>query len=89
MNYTVTSVHVLCQVLNHQMSSCHCGFLSNRWFCLQVNIDFEKEPIGVGKDGQNVFLRDIWPTNDEVAAVRHHDCFFISDLDYLSHVIVQ
>ena len=56
---------------------------------MQVNIDFEKEPIGVGKDGQNVFLRDIWPTNDEVAAVRHHDCFFISYLDSLTHVIVQ
>jgi aconitate hydratase len=38
-------------------------------FAGTVNIDFEKEPIGVGKDGQNVFLRDIWPTNDEVAAV--------------------
>ena len=84
MNYTVT-----CRILNHQMSSWHCGFHSNWWFCLQVNIDFEKEPIGVGKDGQNVFLRDIWPTNDEVAAVRHHDCFFISYLDSLPHVIVQ
>ena len=37
-----------------------------------MTIDFEKEPIGVGKDGHNVFLRDIWPTNDEVAVVRHH-----------------
>jgi aconitase A len=45
-----------------------------------VNIDFEKEPIGVGNDGQNVFLRDIWPTNDEVAAVSLHNqnfCFSI------------
>ena len=31
-----------------------------------VNIDFDKEPIGIGKDGQGVFLRDIWPTPEEV-----------------------
>ncbi|KAL8172497.1 hypothetical protein V2J09_024301 [Rumex salicifolius] len=34
-----------------------------------VNIDFENEPIGKGKDGNNVFLRDIWPTNEEIAQV--------------------
>lgn len=32
-----------------------------------VNIDFETDPIGQGKDGQDVFLRDIWPSNAEVA----------------------
>ncbi|OIV99207.1 hypothetical protein TanjilG_06512 [Lupinus angustifolius] len=32
-----------------------------------VDIDFEKEPIGTGKDGKNVFLRDIWPSNEEIA----------------------
>jgi aconitate hydratase len=31
-----------------------------------LDIDFEKEPIGVGSDGKDVFLRDIWPSNDEV-----------------------
>jgi aconitate hydratase len=31
----------------------------------KVNIDFEKEPIGKGKNGENVFLRDIWPTRAE------------------------
>lgn len=35
-----------------------------------MNIDFETEPIGVGKDGKNVFLRDIWPSSEEVAEVR-------------------
>jgi aconitate hydratase len=30
--------------------------------------DLEKEPVGTGKDGNAVFLRDIWPTNAEVAA---------------------
>jgi aconitate hydratase len=31
-----------------------------------VNIDFETEPLGTGSDGQHVFLRDIWPSRDEV-----------------------
>ncbi|KAG8046690.1 hypothetical protein GUJ93_ZPchr0008g12296 [Zizania palustris] len=34
-----------------------------------VDIDFEKEPIGVGKDGKEVFFRDIWPTTEEIAQV--------------------
>ncbi|KFG92117.1 Aconitate hydratase [Sphingobium herbicidovorans NBRC 16415] len=29
--------------------------------------DFITTPIGKGKDGQDVYLKDIWPTNDEVA----------------------
>ncbi|WP_263588166.1 aconitate hydratase AcnA [Sphingopyxis sp. GC21] len=29
--------------------------------------DFTTTPIGTGKDGQDVFLKDIWPTNQEVA----------------------
>ncbi|GER43118.1 aconitate hydratase family protein [Striga asiatica] len=32
-----------------------------------VDIDFEKEPIGVGKDGKEVYFRDIWPSTEEVA----------------------
>jgi len=34
-----------------------------------VDIDFEATPIGKGKDGKDVFLRDIWPTRDQVSAV--------------------
>ncbi|XP_031401104.1 aconitate hydratase 1 [Punica granatum] len=34
-----------------------------------VDIDFETEAVGVGKDGKNVYLRDIWPSNEEVAEV--------------------
>ena len=30
--------------------------------------DFITTPIGTGKDGQAVYLKDIWPTNDEVAS---------------------
>ena len=31
-----------------------------------TDIDMDHEPIGIGRDGQPVFLRDIWPTADEV-----------------------
>jgi aconitate hydratase len=36
-----------------------------------VDIDFLTEPIGKGKDGQPVFLRDLWPTHDEVLDAIH------------------
>jgi aconitate hydratase len=32
----------------------------------RVDIDFEKEPIGYAKDGKPVFLKDIWPTPEEI-----------------------
>ncbi|KAI4325086.1 hypothetical protein MLD38_030513 [Melastoma candidum] len=32
-----------------------------------VDIDFEKEPIGTGKDGKSIYFRDIWPSTEEVA----------------------
>jgi aconitate hydratase len=35
----------------------------------RCDIDFETEPIGQGADGQDVFLRDIWPTRADVQAV--------------------
>ena len=35
----------------------------------QVDIDWAAEPVGTGRDGQPVFLKDIWPTHEEVAAV--------------------
>ncbi|XP_064644944.1 cytoplasmic aconitate hydratase-like isoform X2 [Lineus longissimus] len=34
-----------------------------------VLIDFETEPIGTNKDGKPVFLRDIWPTREEIQEV--------------------
>ena len=37
----------------------------------RVPFDVEKEPIGAGKNGP-VYLKDIWPGNDEVAALLHH-----------------
>ncbi|GLG01599.1 aconitate hydratase [Alicyclobacillus hesperidum subsp. aegles] len=31
-----------------------------------VDIDLTKEPLGKDKDGNDVYLKDIWPTNEEV-----------------------
>lgn len=35
----------------------------------QVDIDFEKEPIGTGKDGKSIYFKDIWPSTEEIAQV--------------------
>jgi aconitate hydratase len=32
----------------------------------RVDIDMSKEPLGKGKDGKDVFLKDIWPTMQEI-----------------------
>ena len=32
-----------------------------------MNIDLTSEPIGTDKDGNDVYLKDIWPTNKEIA----------------------
>jgi aconitate hydratase len=31
-----------------------------------MDIDFDTEPLGTGKDGKPVFLRDVWPSSTEV-----------------------
>ncbi|MFM8891876.1 MAG: aconitate hydratase AcnA, partial [Planctomycetia bacterium] len=31
-----------------------------------TDIDLDREPLGTGRDGGEVFLRDIWPTSEEV-----------------------
>jgi len=33
-----------------------------------VDLDLTSEPLGTGRDGQPVYLKDIWPTTDEVNA---------------------
>jgi aconitate hydratase len=39
----------------------------------RMDIDFGTEAIGTGRDGEEVFLRDIWPTTEEVrAAIAQH-----------------
>lgn len=35
----------------------------------RVDIDFEKEPLQVLDDGRQVFLRDVWPSREEIHAV--------------------
>ncbi|GAC1536538.1 MAG: aconitate hydratase AcnA [Myxococcales bacterium] len=35
----------------------------------RVDIDVDKDPIGLGKDGKPVFLRDIWPSPQEIDAL--------------------
>jgi aconitate hydratase len=44
-----------------------------------VRNDMVNEPIGTGRDGQPVFLKDIWPSNDEIRALMdahvHSDMF--------------
>jgi aconitate hydratase len=35
----------------------------------KVDIDWETESLGTGADGKPVYLRDIWPTHEEVQAV--------------------
>jgi aconitate hydratase len=33
----------------------------------RIDVDLHSEPLGTGRDGQPVYLRDIWPTRQEVA----------------------
>jgi aconitate hydratase A / 2-methylisocitrate dehydratase len=37
-----------------------------------VNTDLSKDPLGMGKDGKYVYLEDIWPSQQEVAAEMHY-----------------
>src|SRR3546814_3963825 len=34
-----------------------------------VTTDFVETPIGQGSDGQDVYLKDLWPSNDEIRTV--------------------
>jgi len=35
-----------------------------------MKIDLARDPLGTGKDGEPVYLRDIWPTTAEIAALQ-------------------
>ena len=35
----------------------------------RMDIDLVNEPLGQGSDGEDVFLRDLWPSRDEIDAV--------------------
>ena len=38
----------------------------------RIDIDLTREPLGIGRDGQPVMLRDIWPSDQEIAVVMSH-----------------
>ncbi|MCM2308865.1 MAG: aconitate hydratase [Sulfuritalea sp.] len=38
----------------------------------RVDLDLTREPLGIGRDGRPVMLRDIWPSSQEIAAAMHH-----------------
>ncbi|MGU9951322.1 MAG: aconitate hydratase AcnA [Gammaproteobacteria bacterium WSBS_2016_MAG_OTU1] len=38
----------------------------------RIDIDMTTDPLGKDKDGNPVYLRDIWPSNDEISAVIQH-----------------
>ena len=56
----------------HQPRTCARNYLASPPLVVayalagRIDIDFAKEPIGQGKDGKDVFLKDIWPSPDEV-----------------------
>src|SRR5262245_14467627 len=35
----------------------------------RIDIDWEKEPLGKDKDGNDVYLKDVWPSREEIAGV--------------------
>jgi aconitate hydratase len=35
-----------------------------------VDIDFQLEPVGLTSKGEKVYLKDIWPTNEEIRTIR-------------------
>jgi len=36
-----------------------------------MRVDLTRDPLGQGRDGQPVYLKDIWPTSAEIAAIQH------------------
>ncbi len=38
----------------------------------RMNVNLDSEPLGTGSDGKPVYLRDIWPSSDEIQAVSHY-----------------
>jgi len=34
-----------------------------------ININFKTDPIGTGKDGENIYLKDIWPEKSQVSEI--------------------
>jgi len=53
----------------------------------RVDIDFETEPLAVLDNGKEVFLRDIWPSRDEIQAVETK--FVIPAMFQCAHAILD
>lgn len=34
-----------------------------------IDVDLSRDPLGIGKDGQEVYLRDVWPSSQEISAL--------------------
>jgi aconitate hydratase len=32
----------------------------------RIDLDLSHDPLGLGKDGKAVYLRDLWPTREEI-----------------------
>jgi aconitate hydratase len=51
----------------------------------RIDVDFDSDPLGTGKDGKPVFLRDIWPSPEEVSrAVSEHVTAAMYSTEYAS-----
>ncbi len=38
----------------------------------RIDIDLTREPLGIGRDGQAVMLKDIWPSDQDIATAMSH-----------------
>ena len=52
-----------------------------------IDIDFESEPIGKSKDGEDVFLRDLWPSQQEITETLRSAVKREQFLDRYAHVL--
>jgi len=53
-----------------------------------VDIDLTTEPLGVGKDGKAVYLKEVWPSNAEIEALLPHamnPATYRKDYDGIEH----
>ena len=37
-----------------------------------LNINFDTDPIGIGQNGEEVFLEDLWPEKEEIYSIVNH-----------------
>ncbi|MCE7862903.1 MAG: aconitate hydratase AcnA [Bacteroidetes bacterium CHB5] len=54
--------------------------------CGRIDIDLTKDPIDFDPNGKAIYLKDIWPTRDEIQQTINH-CLKQEDFDEVYHVI--